>query len=425
MLVVLMVSSMQPAIVQASIETKAESAIIVDVESGKILYAKNENEAMPPASMSKMMIEYLVLKNIDEGNISWDTTMKISDYVYDISANVNFSGVGLKKDKEYTVKELYEAMAINSDNATTIALAELIAGDEGKAVKLMNETAEALGMENFKFVNATGLDNESLEGKHPEGTKADETNQLSAKAAATLAYHMVTEYPEVLEVSSVTETEFDGQTIRNWNWMLNHDTEFLKEFYYEGLDGLKTGNTEKAGHAFTATAERDGRRLISVVMRTGSVEERFGETRKLLDYGFNDFKDTEIFPAGYQKEDQKTVPVSTGKEAEVEVAISEGFTSYIEKGTEEDYELVYQLDEELIDEDGALQAPVKKGDKIGVAQLQLDNGANEAYIKDDVATATVDVVAQEDVAKKNWFSLALDGVGSFFKGLWTKITDLF
>src|SRR5699024_1454501 len=113
------------------------------------------------------------------------------------------------------------------------------------------------------------------------------------------------------------------------------------------------------------------------------------------------------------------------KEAEVEVAISEGFTSYIEKGTEEDYELVYQLDEELIDEDGALQAPVKKGDKIGVAQLQLDNGANEAYIKDDVATATVDVVAQEDVAKKNWFSLALDGVGSFFKRLWTKITDLF
>src|SRR5699024_9844964 len=147
MLVVLMMSSMQPPIVQASIETKAESAIIVAVESGKRLYAKNENEAMPPDSMSKMMIEYLVLKNIDEGNISWDTTMQISDYVYDISANVNFSGVGLKKDKDYTVKELYEAMAINSDNATTIALAELIAGDEGKAVKLMNETAEALGME--------------------------------------------------------------------------------------------------------------------------------------------------------------------------------------------------------------------------------------------------------------------------------------
>lgn len=425
MLFVLMISSIQPITVQASMETKAESAILVDVESGKVLYAKNENEAMPPASMSKMMIEYLVLKNIDEGKISWDTTMEISDYVYDISANVNFSGVGLKKDKEYTVKELYEAMAINSDNATTIALAELIAGDEGKAVKLMNETAEELGMENYKFVNTTGLDNESLEGKHPEGTKANETNQLSAKAAAILAYHMVTEYPEVLDVSSVTETEFDGQTIRNWNWMLKHDTEYLKEFYYEGLDGLKTGNTEKAGHAFTATAERDGRRLISVVMRTSSVEERFGETRKLLEHGFNDFKDTEIFPAGYQKEEQKAVPVSTGKEAEVEVAISEGFTSYIEKGTEKDYELVYELDTELIDEDGALKAPVTKGDKVGVAQLQLDNDANEAYIKDEVVTEAVDLVAQEDVAKKNWFNLALNGVGSFFKGLWTKITDLF
>src|SRR5699024_10919324 len=151
----------------------------------------------------------------------------------------------------------------------------------------------------------------------------------------------------------------------------------------------------------------------------------FGETRKLLDYGFNDFKDTEIFPAGYQKEDQKTVPVSTGKEAEVEVAISEGFTSYIEEGTEEDYELVYQLDEELIDEDGAFQAPLKKGHKIGVAELQLDHGGNDAYSKDDGARATVVVVAQEDVAKKDWFRLALDGLGSCFKGLWPKIADLF
>src|SRR5699024_6294233 len=122
MLVVLMISSIQPTIVQASIETKAKSAIIVDVESGKILYAKNENEAMPPASMTKMMTEYLVLQKVNENEISWDTTTKISDYAYDISANDDFSGVGLKKEKEYTVKELYEAMAINSDNATSIVL---------------------------------------------------------------------------------------------------------------------------------------------------------------------------------------------------------------------------------------------------------------------------------------------------------------
>jgi len=161
-----------PSITNAAVDTKAESAIIVDVDSGKILYAKDENEALPPASMTKMMTEYIVLEKINNGEISWDTTTQISNYVFDISANNSFSGIGLRKNIDYTVKSLYEAMAINSDNATTIALAELIAGSEGEFVKLMNETGEKMGLPDFKFVNSTGLDNESLGGRHPEGTNA-------------------------------------------------------------------------------------------------------------------------------------------------------------------------------------------------------------------------------------------------------------
>ena len=140
-----------------AIETKAESAIIVDVNTGKILYAKDENEALPPASMTKMMTEYIVLEKIDQGEIDWDTTTQISDYAYSISANNSFSGVGLIQNKDYTVLELYEAMAINSDNATTIALAELIAGSEGEFVKLMNQKAEEMKLPDFKFVNSTEI----------------------------------------------------------------------------------------------------------------------------------------------------------------------------------------------------------------------------------------------------------------------------
>ncbi len=163
-------------------ETKAQSAIIVDANTGKILYAKNEKEALPPASMVKMMTEYIVLEKIANGELSWDTTTQISDYAYSISANDSFSGVGLKQNIEYTVRELYEAMAINSDNATTIALAELIAGSEGEFVKLMNEKAEEMKLPEYKFVNSTGLENSSLDGNHPEGTKADDTNLLSARS---------------------------------------------------------------------------------------------------------------------------------------------------------------------------------------------------------------------------------------------------
>src|SRR5699024_271819 len=121
---------------------------------------------------------------------------------------------------------------------------ELIAGSEGDFVKLMNEKAEECGMTNSKFVNATGLDNETLDGRHPEGTKKDESNLMSARDAAILAYHIVNDHPEALEISSIPETDFDGQKIRNYNWMLKHDASFLKPFYYEGMDGLTTGNTE-------------------------------------------------------------------------------------------------------------------------------------------------------------------------------------
>src|SRR5699024_2446175 len=146
--------------------------------------AKDPNKKLPPASMTKMMTEYLVWEAIDEGQISWDTTTQISDYPYSISADNTFSGVGLKQNKDYTVKQLYEAMAIGSDNGTTIALAELIAGSEGDFVKLMNKKAKEMGLPDYKFVNSTGIANKDLGDNYPEGTEKDDHNQLSARSAA-------------------------------------------------------------------------------------------------------------------------------------------------------------------------------------------------------------------------------------------------
>src|SRR5699024_5596111 len=221
--------AVQPQLSEAkTIDTKAKSAIVVDADTGKVLYEKDAEKALPPASMTKMMTEYLVLEKINDGDLSWDSTTQISDYAYKISANKNFSGVGLRQDVDYKVKDLYEAMAINSDNATTIALAELVAGSEGEFVKMMNDKAKELGLSDYKFVNATGLDNETLDGDHTEGTKADETNLMSAETSAQLAYHLVTDYPEVLEISSIPKTKFDDQEILNWNWMLEHDATYYK-----------------------------------------------------------------------------------------------------------------------------------------------------------------------------------------------------
>ena len=423
---VLLITSfmIQPLAVHAedSLDLNAESAILVDAETGKVLYAKNPDVALPPASMTKMMTEYLVLEAIEEGTIDWDTTTQISDYAYRISANALFSGVGLRQNVDYSVKDLYNAMAVFSDNATTIALAELIAGSESEFVKMMNEKAEELGLSEYKFVNSTGLDNDTLGDDAPEGTDPNASNLLSARSSAQLAYHLVNDFPHALEISSQTEVEFDGHTVENLNWMLPHEATFLQQFHYEGMDGLKTGNTDLAGYTFTGTAERDGKRLITVVMKTDSKEERFRETAKLLDYGFNNFSTEEIFPSGYQLEDQETLPVAKGKENEVSVSINEAISLPIKSGEAELYSLEYNISEEKMNEDGELVAPIEKGEKIGTATLVYEGENDFGYIFDQEAI-TVDLVSDEAVEKANWFMLTFGAVGDFFTNIFTTAVD--
>ncbi|MDO6451270.1 serine hydrolase [Oceanobacillus profundus] len=405
-----------------SLDIGAESAILVDAETGKVLYAKNPDVALPPASMTKMMTEYIVWEAVENGQISWDTTTQISDYAYSISANTVFSGVGLKQQQDYTVEKLYEAMAINSDNATTIALAELISGTEGEFVKLMNQKAEELGLSEAEFVNSTGLDNEDLDGNHPEGTDPNGTNLLSARSAAQLGYHLVNDYPGALDVAKIPVTEFDGQTIRNWNYMLPHEGENLGQFFYEGVDGLKTGFTNLAGHSFTGTAIRDGNRLITVVMRTSSDTERFVETAQLLDHGYSKFQSEELFPAGYQSEDQGTVPVAKGKQDEVNVSLSEAVRIPIQADEAELYSIEYHIDEDKLNEDGELVAPIEKGEVVGTAELVYDGDVDYGYIFDD-STSQIDLVTDEAVEKSNWFMLTLGSIGDFFANIFTAAVD--
>ncbi|WP_010094609.1 serine hydrolase [Ornithinibacillus scapharcae] len=413
----------QPLMIQAAeLELDAESAILVDAETGKVLFAKSPDIALPPASMTKMMTEYLVLEAIDNGEITWETTTQISDYAYSISANPEFSGIGLTQDKAYSVKELYEAMAIFSDNGTSIALAELIAGSEGEFVKRMNKKAEEMGLPDAQFVNSTGLENSSLGENYPEGTDPNGSNLLSARSLALLAYNLINDFPHALDISSRIEDEFEGYKVENLNWMLPHEASYLKQFYYEGMDGLKTGYTGLAGYTFTGTAERDGRRLISVVMRTDSKEARFEQTARLMDYGFSQFNTKELFPQGYQLKDQKTLPISKGKEDTVSISLSEGFTIPIKSGEEELYEVKYHIDEDKLNKEGELVAPIKKGEKIGYAELVYTGEGEHGYIF-NAETTTVDLVTDEAVEKSNWFMLALGAVGDFFSGIFSSIVD--
>ena len=335
---VLMLSLIQvPKQVEAAetLDINADAAIIIEASTGKILYAKNEEAALGIASMTKMMTEYLMFEAIRDKKISWDQKHVISDTVHQVSVDTALSNVPLEKGAEYTIRELYEAMAIYSANGATMAIAEAIAGSEGAFVKMMNEKAEELGLKEYKFVNSSGLNNASLKGNHPEGTDANAENVMSAKSTAKLAMLIMKEFPEVLDTASIPRKKFknlDGE-MKNWNLMLPS-----LEFEYPGVDGLKTGTTDFAGRSFTGTAKRGDFRVITVVMNAkdsnGNSNDtgRFGETRKMFDYAFEHFSMKEVFPAKYEIKELKSLEVVKGKEKSVKVTTDQPIKVVVKNG---------------------------------------------------------------------------------------------
>lgn len=406
------------------LQLRAASAILIDGETGKILYEKNSEAVLAVGSMSKMFTEYLVLAAIKEGKITWETTTLISDYAWRISQNLRLSNVPLRKNTQYTVKELYEAAVIYSANGANIALAELLAGSEGDFVRLANNIAKELGLKNTTLVNSTGLDNRDLMGMHPPGTSPEATNLMTARDLALLAFHLLRDHPEVLATCSIPRKTFregtpDAVRMDNWNWMLPGLV-----YAYEGVDGLKTGYTDQAGYCFTATAERDGRRLISVVMRTDSYQTRFVETRKLLDYGFNRFTEVELAPAGFDENGQMTLPVRNGKKKTVTVAPAEPLRVFLRPEEKENYEAVFQPALQLPENRG-LTAPLAKGEVVGYLLPAVKEGKSaqpyEYLTAEGRNRERVPVLTTEAVAKAGWFTLVLQRIRTFFVNLWQRL----
>ncbi|MGD6778116.1 D-alanyl-D-alanine carboxypeptidase family protein [Sutcliffiella horikoshii] len=413
----------------------AKAAILIEFSTGKIIYQKNVDEALPVASMTKMMTEYLLLEAIEDGKLDWSKEVILSDYAQAISQKYpELSNVPMRKQEPYTIKELYEAMAIYSANGATIALAEAIAGSETKFVEMMNAKAEEIGLENYNFVNSTGLNNEDLAvggvPMHPEGTDANEETTLSAKDTARLAHRLLTDYPEILDTASIPFKVFregtpDAIDMPNWNKMLF--TEELK-VQFEGIDGLKTGSTDAAGFNFTGTAERDGMRVISVVMNTTNDEgvsteiSRFIETKKLMTHAFGSYSVEELFPGEYQMEGESILPVTKGKEDSVEIQTKEPFKTLVKDGNKDNFKPQFEINEKLLNEEGELTAPVKEGDSVGVMTVTQEGGQDYGYLfGNEQEGATVELVTKEGVEKANWFVLSMRAVGGFFSDLWSTV----
>lgn len=252
-------------------EIDAKAAVIIDASNGDVIYQNNENEAVAPASMSKMMTAYLVLESIHNGKVRWEDPVKISVK----SAQTEGAKIPMQVNDTLTVKDLYYALMIESANNSAVALAEHVAKTEKNFVQLMNEKAQQLEMsDKAKFANASGL-------QEPDGSET----KMTAADVAKLAYHLIKDYPEILEVTHLRQSQlaFNNVNVTNTNEMLNKNN---KALYIEGIDGLKTGFTDSAGYCFTGTAKQGDTRIITVVMGTSSKTKRFTETNKLMSYAF-------------------------------------------------------------------------------------------------------------------------------------------
>ncbi|MEK3985776.1 D-alanyl-D-alanine carboxypeptidase [Paenibacillus sp. VTT E-133280] len=398
-----------------SLGLNLKSAVLIEPTTGEILLSMNADEALPPASMTKMMTEYLVAEAVKTGQISWDQKVIVGE---NASKQVG-SRIFLAEKDEHTVEELYIAMAVGSANDATVALAELVSGSELEFVELMNQTAQKMGMKTAYFVNSTGLDKADMPKKYRSTDKKE--NVMSAMDAAILAKYIVTDHPDFNRFTTVQSYKFrerDTAPMINFNWMLesNKNIQNFKAYAYEGLDGLKTGHTARAKYCFAGTAERDGMRLISVVMGANTEPHRFTETKKVLDFGFNNFEIKQVVAPKAVLAGNETVPVLKGKNKKVSVVTDEAVSFIVPKGTTSP-----QIKTTVeINDPATLVAPIEQSAKVGKVTYSY-----QVEGMSDVQQKTVNLITAEEAEKAGWFSLFLRAIGDFFGDLFTGIKNLF
>ncbi|MBS5734544.1 MAG: D-alanyl-D-alanine carboxypeptidase [Clostridiales bacterium] len=340
-------------------EINAKSAILMEQSSGKVLFEYNADEALPPASVTKVMTILLVLEAIDEGKITINDPVTVSAY----ATSMGGSQIYLKENEVMSVSDLLKAVVVASANDAAVALAEHLYGTEEAFVARMNERAAELGMVNTNFCNTNGLDD-------------TDTGHLTSARDIAIMSREVLKHPLIFDYSTIWM-----DSVRNGEFGLTNTNRLIR--FYHGANGLKTGSTSKAGFCISATAERDGMQLIAVIMGAPSRDTRNALAASLLDFGFANYS-VRSFPG--QAVDPVPVKGGTTRSCEASYADASFVT---EKSNEETTtQVVYNT---------SLRAPVKKGDVVGTVRFLL--GSEEL--------GTTDLVAQSDVKQMTFGEILL------------------
>ena len=339
----------------------AESGILIEYSTGKILYSKKIDEKLAPASMTKIMTLLLIMEAVEEGKINLDDNISISTN----ASSMGGSQVFLDPNTEMKAEELIKSIAIASANDSAVAMAEAISGTTANFVSRMNSRAKELGCKNTNFKNVHGL---------------DEEGHYSTAYDMSLIARELLKHEQILKYTSTYEAYLNKPNGTS-TWMVNTN-KLIK--YYTGLDGLKTGFTKTAGYCLTSTAKRNDMRLISVVMKEPSSQVRNSETISLLNYGFSNYKIKTIL-----KKDQKlgTIEVQNGKKELADITILEDATNLESINDNKEYSFNIVTDK--------VKAPLKKGDKVGTLELT----------EQGTVIKRLNIIVKENIPKANIWDL--------------------
>lgn len=351
----------------------ARSAILIERDTGTVLYDKNSTETLPPASMTKIMTMLLIMEAIDSGKLKMDEKIRTSEY----AASMGGSQIFLEPGEEMTTEEMLQAIAIGSANDASVAMAERIAGSEEAFVEQMNKKVKELSLKNTVFQNTTGL--------------PAENHYSTAHDMAIIAKELL-KYDEITKFTGIYESYLRENTEKKF-WLVN--TNRLVKFY-PGVDGLKTGYTSEAKYCLTATAEKNNMRVIAVVFGAPTSKSRNAQVTKMLDFAFSQYETHPMYERNVSVEKAK---VSKGDKKKIEVVTSEPISLLTKKG-----ESVDDVKQEIILKKD-IKAPLKKGDKVGELRL----------MKEGKMIVSSPLVTSADVKEAGWWVLFKRSFGMFTK----------
>ena len=348
----------------------ANSYILMDFNSGDVLVENNPDMRVEPASITKVMTSYVVFTELRGGNIKLEDLVNVSEIAWRTGGSRMF----IEPNMEVTLEQLIKGMVIQSGNDASVALAEHLAGSEAAFAGLMNHYAQQLGMNNSNFMNATGLPHEE--------------HYTTARDVALLSVALIAEFPDYYHWYSEKEYSFNNIRQHNRNNLLWRDP---------AVDGLKTGHTQAAGYCLAASAKRDGMRLVSVVLGSGSESSRVSESQTLLNYGFRFFETVQLYQAGQELAQGK---VWKGEGEQVRLGIRDELFVTIPRGHYDDLDAQVEMRPELI-------APIVEGEEVGQISVRLD----------DEEIVSRGLVALESINEAGFFGRTWDGMSMWFGGL--------